>query len=268
MHAAPSATVRRRQSRSTTWLVLVTVLLGATSTEAVAAQSTGSDVLARSIALYPTLDSYADTGTIVKEAPGMVDRAKFRTYFRNSSLDFLFDFQDVTSQSAGVTIDTSAGRLVLWMIKGELESFDQKLRTHDTIPRASGRQPAALQNAGAATAGTSILIPSLIFAKANLPGTLLQIREATDAGFEAVNGHRCHKVIGIAAEYYPSGQMTNVRQVTVWIDTGTLLVRKVFEDTPKGYPAGAYSRRTVTIEPQLNPKLDDGKFQFTVPSTN
>ena len=72
-------------------------------------------------------------------------------------------------------------------------------------------------------------------------------------------------VTGIAAAYYPSGQRTNVRPVTVWIDAETQLVRKVLEDTPKGYPAGSYLRITTTYEPQGNPTLDDRKFQFSVP---
>jgi hypothetical protein len=156
--------------------------------------------------------------------------------------------------------------MVLWMIKGELQAFNKQLRTHETIPREGGNQVAVLQGARAGTAGTSTLIPALIFAKSNLSGTLGQIQQPTDAGFETVDGRRCHKIIGMAGEYYPSGQMTNVRQVTVWIDAETRLVRKVFEDTPKGYPAGLYSRLTVTIEPQANPTLDDGKFAFTVPT--
>jgi hypothetical protein len=67
----------------------------------VVAHSQGEEVLARSIALYATLASYSDTGTVVREAPGLVDRWKFRTRFRRSSPDFFFDFQGVTSQSAG-----------------------------------------------------------------------------------------------------------------------------------------------------------------------
>jgi len=267
MPGTPGLTVGRPQASSMTWFVLSTVLLGAMCTGPVSAQSTGSDTLNRTIALYATLNSYADTGTVVREAPGIVDRSKFRTYFRRSSLDFLFDYQNLTSQSGAATIDMSRGRIVLWMINGELQSFNKEQRTHESIPRASGKQPAALQNAGAGTKGTSVLIPSLIFSKAQLPGTLLQITEAADSGFESVNGHRCRKIVGIAAQYYPSGQMTNVRRVTVWVDAETLLVRKVFEDTPKGYPAGAYSTLTVTIEPQANPTLDEGKFQFTVPDT-
>jgi hypothetical protein len=85
------------------------------------------------------------------------------------------------------------------------------------------------------------------------------------AGFESVNSHRCHKIVGTAAQFYPSGQMTNVRQVTVWLDAENLLVRKVFEDTPKGYPAGAFLRLTINLDPQANPTLEDANFQFTVP---
>lgn len=259
--------VRHPRSRgTTTWLAFIALVLGAMGTSSVPAQSAGSDVLARSIALYPTLKSYADAGTVVREGPGTVERWKFTTYVREP-MDLYFDFQGISwTPGPGPPVDMSYHRIVLWMIKGELQAFNQQLRTHETFPREGGNQRGALQGAGVGTAGTSMLIPSLIYAKSNLPGTILQIQQATDAGFETVNGRRCHKIIGTAAEYYPSGQMTNVRQVTVWIDAETLLVRKVFEDTPKGYPAGSYSRLTVTIEPQANPTLDDGKFQFTVPT--
>ena len=50
-------------------------------------------------------------------------------------------------------------------------------------------------------------------------------------------------------------------------DAETRLVRKVFEDTPKGLPASLVSRATFTLVPQANPTLDDSKFRFTVPST-
>jgi hypothetical protein len=175
----------------TSSLALTAVMIGAMCAEPLAAQSASSDVLARSIALYPTLASYADSGTVVKEAPGIVDRWKFKTYHRRGSLDFLFDFQGVTSRSGELTMDASSKRIVLWMNNGELQAFNKEFRTHETIPREGGNQPAALQGAGAYTAGTSMLIPSLIFAKANLPGTIRQIQQATDTGFETVNGHRC-----------------------------------------------------------------------------
>jgi hypothetical protein len=124
---------------------------------------------------------------------------------------------------------------------------------------------AVLQGTSARTYGTSILVSSLLFSRAGLPGTLRQIRESTDAGFETVEGRRCHKVVGRAAEHYPSGAVTNVRAVTVWIDAETLLIRRVFEDTPEGYPGGAYLRRTVTIQPSADPPLGDERFAFEFP---
>lgn len=233
----------------------------------VVAYPQGEDILARSVALYATLGSYSDTATVVREAPGLVDQWKFRSHFRRSGPDFYFDFQGVTSQSAGLTTDASANRVVFWMIQGELQSYHLPGRWHEIVPRDTGNQPAALQRAASATAGTSMLVSSLLFSKANLPGTILQIGEAADAGFEAVDGHRCHKITGIASEYYKTGRQTNVRKVTVWIDAETLLIRRVFEDTPEGYLPGSFSRLTVTIDPQANPTLEDGQFEFTVPAS-
>ena len=66
--------------------------------------------------------------------------------------------------------------------------------------------------------------------------------------------------------YQATGHVTNVRKSAVWIDTQTLLVRKMFNDTPRGSGTGTILRSTVLIEPVANPALDDGKFKFTVPS--
>jgi hypothetical protein len=121
--------------------------------------------------------------------------------------------------------------------------------------------------AKATTMDAITLIPSLLFRKANLVGPLQEIVDMSLAGTEPVGGHRCHKLVGIAQSVYPSGAVTNVRPITVWIDRETLLIRKVFTDTPKNYDLNAISRYTWTIDPVPNPKLDDGKFQFTVPNT-
>ena len=109
------------------------------------------------------------------------------------------------------------------------------------------------------------MIRGLLCSQSRLPGTISQIEQATVAGVEEVDKRRCHKVVGVAAAYYPSGQRTNIRPVTVWIDVETQLIRKVFEDTPKGCPARSYSRKTVTLQPRANPSLDDARFQFKVP---
>ena len=123
----------------------------------------------------------------------------------------------------------------------------------------------ALQLHSYRTSGTSILVPSLLYSQSRLPSTILQMEEASVAGVETVADRRCHKVMGIAAAYYPSGARTGVRPVTVWIDAESQLIRKVFEDTPKSHPAGSFSRLTITYDPEANPAIDDSKFTFKVP---
>jgi hypothetical protein len=228
-----------------------------------------NELLDGAISRYGTLESYADSGTVLREAPGIRDRATFKTYYRRQTLDFYFEHQWLTSENPktpGLKIDLSTRRRVLWMRNGELQAFSQELGTHQRYPREGGNQTGALTGIAAATSGTSTLIPSLLFAKSDLPGTLRQISEASEAGFDNVDEHRCHRIEGVAAEFYPSGARTNVRAVTVWIDAETLLIRKVFEDTPQGYMAGSYSRLTVTMDPQANSLLDDTKFEFIPPS--
>lgn len=258
MHNGLLAAVQCVTSRG---VQLLAILLMATTTAA-RADDNGMNLLNQSIARYAAIASYADTGTVVREMPGLADRWKFSTHFQRP-LNFRFDFQGVSSRSGELVTDLSDDHIVLWMIRGELQTYNQRMRSHNVIPR-TGNQPAELLGASVATAGTSVLIPSLLYSKANLPGTLQQIREAVNTGYETVGGHRCHKIVGKAAQYYPSGQMTNVRQVTVWLDAETQLLRKYIEDAPEGTPAGSY-KLTVTIEPVMSPKLDEGSFRFTIP---
>jgi outer membrane lipoprotein-sorting protein len=66
---------------------------------------------------------------------------------------------------------------------------------------------------------------------------------------------------------YGSGYVHNVRRVAVWIDSETLMIRKIFQDTPKGMGGGGTRFRfTYTFEPQVNPALDDSRFKFAVPT--
>jgi len=91
--------------------------------------------------------------------------------------------------------------------------------------------------------------------------------EAVAAGAETIGSHKCLKVMGIERWRYPSGQVTGVRPVTFWIDAETYLIRKILEDTPKGYARGAISRRIITFEAHANPQLDVNHFRFTVPES-
>ena len=95
---------------------------------------------------------------------------------------------------------------------------------------------------------------------------ILQLESANVVGTEMVGSRRCHKLAGVAAARYPSGQRTGARDVTIWIDAESSLIRKVFEDTPESYAPGAYQRTTITIDPQANPALPDDAFTFTPPA--
>ena len=223
-------------------------------------------ILAKSIAAYAALASYSDTGTADLEGASTVDRSKFTTHFRRQNGDLYYEYQalGVYYASTKSTLDMSAYRLVVWMLRGHMETYEKYSGNHSIID--GGRQATVLVVHGAGTKGTSTLITSLLYPQARMRTSILEFEEASDAGFEQVANRRCHKVTGIAAQRYPSGARTGVRPMTVWIDAETLMVRKVFEDTPKAMGTAGVHRSTVTIDPQMNPTLDDSKFQFKVPA--
>jgi outer membrane lipoprotein-sorting protein len=234
--------------------------------DSLARRAAAEELLAKSMATYAALTSYADSGTGAFETESTIDRGRFRTYFRKPR-DFYFEWgrREYASKSGGEPLPLPNKQKVWWMVNGELETYDREAASHMSYPAATSNQPAALNGANAGTMQTITLISSLLFPKANLVGTLQEIVEISLAGTEDVGGHSCHKLVGIARSVYPSGAVTNVRPVAVWIDAQTLLIRKVFTDTPKGYPMNAMARMTYTLDPTPNPKLDDAKFRFVVP---
>ncbi len=226
-----------------------------------ASPSASDDVFARSRAMYASLKSYADTGAVVNEfgsaSSPSVERHTFRTYYRGPR-HYYFEFNE----------DKKAGgeRYVVW---GDDEAFHTWWSTTGveyTYPKGQGT--GAFVGGAVTTKNSLVQIAPLLFSQAGLVGTLTEFGEASVAGTETVGGRPCHKLIGIARSVYPAtGHVTNVRRTTVWIDVEALLVRKVFEDTPRGTPAGSVSRITTIFEPQTNPTLDDSKFRFTAPSS-
>jgi hypothetical protein len=223
------------------------------------------------MASYDGLTSYADSGTAIREAAGNYEVSHFRTFLRRPPLSFYFEWGRRVNISTTQPADSSSmpgKQQVFWLVNGDLQTFkrDGSVAEHKTYPRAEGGQAGALAMSKATTMDAITLIPSLLFRKANLVGPLQEIVDISLAGTEPVGGHPCHKLVGMAQSVYPSGAITNVRPITVWIDRETLLIRKVFTDTPKNYDLNAVSRFTWTLDPVRNPKLDDGKFQFTIPN--
>lgn len=248
-------------------LVALTVVGSGSRPDAQAAAAL-PDVLLKAIARYPTLTSYADTGTVERALPGFIERGRFTTYLRTATSDLYFDYEPLETYytDTKLSLDMRENRHVIWMAKGSMQTYDFALKSHEEVSAENGGQVRALTSRELPSAGASIAVLFLIYQKAGIAGIVQQLEEATLSGTERVGGRPCHKIIGVAAQVYPSGARTNVRPVTVWIDVESGLVRKIFEDTPKGYQPGAYSRTTLTFDPKANIPIDDKVFQFAVPA--
>jgi hypothetical protein len=223
------------------------------------------DVLSRMKAAYLALDSYADTGTVGEDVGGFENRGQFRTFFTRTPRNLLIDFRSNGSVYKSGFVVPSDHRMVFWMQNGELQKWDNT-GLHETYPSDGGGQVNALKAGGYGSMEITVLIPSLLYTKANLATLIQAVEEPTAAGYEMFGTRRTFKVMGVERWRYPSGQITGVRPITVWIDADTYLIRKILEDTPKGSAVGRIARRTFMIEPQANPKLEATVFNFKVPT--
>jgi hypothetical protein len=220
---------------------------------------TGVDLLAKSRAAYAGLKAYSDTGLVVTEAGnagGMaLDRFTFKTFYRAPRY-FYFD----------ITKQADSARFLIWSDADAFHTWWSVTGVEDEYPRGTGAS--AFVNSAGPSGGYVMYIAPLLFPQVGLAGTLNEIGETELAGSETIGGHACHKLTGVAkSAYTATGHEFAARKVSIWIDQQSLLVRKVFEDTPRGMGAGWISRVSVTFEPQANPSLDDAKFKFTVPSS-
>ena len=143
---------------------LALMLLATAAPAGALAQSAAElpDVLKNTIKFYSTLTSYSDTGTVRTETAGTDDDARFSTYFRRATRDLYFDYQSMKSvtRSTKFAIDLSSYRRVIWMFKGEMQTYDFRTDAHEVINADGGGQVKALQSANYASSGVAILIPS------------------------------------------------------------------------------------------------------------
>ena len=223
----------------------------------VSPDAASDDILARSRAMYATLKSYADTGTVVYEyGTRSVSRHTFKTYYR-APRNFYFEF--VEDKADG------GSRWVIWCEGADFQSWASDTGIHNVYPPGQGA--AAFLGATYPSLGSATQMASLLFPNAGLNSTLVELTDMTPAGTDQINGRAAHRLSGIARGIYgATGHIHNVRRTAVWIDTETLLVRKIFEDTPKGTVAGSRRLVTTTFEAQANPSLEDSRFKFVVPS--
>jgi hypothetical protein len=202
--------------------------------------------------VYAALSSYSDKGTVTKEYSATSrDTFSFTTHFNRSPRHFLFDFTK-----------PSGDHLVIW---GDPEAFHTWWKaTGQTnhYPNPSNTNALTLNDYPTSSA-ISKIVP-LLYAKAGLPGTIVQLVPGRLVGMEQVGGSQCFKLEGSANDSYgTTGNKVNLRTVTLWIDSASYLVRKVSEETPA--PPGTLNRTTTTFDTQANPRLDDGAFKFTPP---
>ena len=106
--------------------------------------------------------------------------------------------------------------------------------------------------------------PPLLYSKAGLAGAIPNFEPERLAGMEDVAGNKCYRLEGTTSDAYAqTGKKVDARNVTVWIDSTSYLVRKILEDRPA--VPGTLNRITTTFNPQANPKLNDDSFQFAPP---
>ena len=237
---------------------LIMLLLACCLASAGTAQSgqRPASVLEQTRAKYAALNSYADTGVVVNEygvaGSAIKERHTFTTYFSRAPRGFYFEFKK-----------ESGDRYVIW---GDPEAFHTWWKTtgvKDDYPNPNNI--GAFSAAGPLTLGSALKVPTLLYSKAPLQGTFTNYTDAVEDGTEEIGGHKCHRLVGTAKDIYgATGRESNVRQMTVWVDAESLLIRKVVE-VPKDVPPGHISRVTTTFEPQANPALDQTRFSFTPP---
>lgn len=213
------------------------------------------DLLVRSRAAYAALATYADAGSVDVEfgnAPGgSHERHTFRTFYR-APRSLFFDF----------TKANNADRFVVWSDDDAFRTWWKATGATSTYPKGQGLS--AFTNGSVPTVGALIGITPWLFPKSGLTGTLTELADIRDAGTETIAGRPCRKLVGVARSVYgATGHVTNVRRTTVWIDTETLLVRRIVEDASEGK---IINRKTYSFEPRANPKLDDSQFKFTPPA--
>lgn len=203
-------------------------------------------------AKYATLRTYADRGTVILEdkpigATTIREQLTFVTRFA-APKQFYFDAKKSTGE-----------RFVIWCPGDSFHSWWSATQVHESYAPGEGANAFAMGSLP--TAGTALLIAPLLFQSAGLQGPLVTMDAPRHLGFEVMNGRRMHKIRGNARLNHWT---ENVRSTTLWIDAETLLVHKIFEDTPSGM-GSAIQRTTTTIEPVLTETFGPNTFRFVAP---
>ncbi|WP_116811609.1 hypothetical protein [Steroidobacter cummioxidans] len=213
------------------------------------------ELLTKVRATYAALQSYSDQGMIVLEeqpigATLIRERYSFETRY-SAPRRFYFDFR----KGAGA----DAERFVIWCGGETFSSWWSATQVKEEYPQGQGAQAFAMGMLP--TSGTALLIPPLLFQNAGLQGALMTMTEPKYGGTQKLGGRLVHLLTGSVRLNHWSD---SVRVTTLWVDAETLMIRKVFEDSPTGQGA-AIQRATTTFEPVPKARLDAAAFHFAPP---
>jgi len=236
---------------------LVLLLGVAPASQAATPALSGADALAQSRAKYAALKTYADTGTVTTQyeaggGPPLIEHHSFRTVYaapRKFQLDF---------RKGG-----SGERLVIWGDGENFHTWWSETKVHELYPRGQGANAFALSSLP--TLGAAMAIPPLLFSQAGLHGALSDFELIRSAGIEKLDGRTYYKLVGHVGLAYGTGAVRGGRPTTIWIDTETLLVGLLLEDTAEDAAAGSVDRVTTRFQGQADPAINPGEFNFAVP---
>jgi outer membrane lipoprotein-sorting protein len=241
-------------------MMALSVALAVSRAMAAQTQAPSPDqVLQHSRDTYAALKSYSDSGSITTTyrsggAPASVETATLHTWYQ-APRQFNLDYQ--RGAAAG------GDRFVLWSEGQDFNTWWSSTHVHTDYPQGRGGTAFAL---GAyPTKGATVMIAPLLFAKGGLQGPIANFTLTQSEGIDRVGEHPCYRLRGQESIAYKSGTVAGARVITIWIDTQSWLVRKVFEDTPTDSGSGTVNSVTTVLEPVANPAIEAAKFHFEVP---
>lgn len=203
---------------------------------------------------YRSAQSYSDTGDVLVEnqpigATMIVEHHQFQTRYA-APRQFFFEF----------TKSTMAGKenIVVWSPGDGFNTWWSVTKVSERYP--PGRGATAFAVSALPSEDTVLVIPSLLFSTADLIGPITTIDSAEIVAIEDIGGH-CTYVLSSNARL--NHWSDAVRPTKLWVDTESLLIRKMIEDTPSNASADSVQRRTIIFSPALNPQITDSTFQFT-----
>ncbi len=210
------------------------------------------EILKKSRALYGSLNSYSDTGVVLVEyGTSSQDRHTFSTYFDRAPRHFLLEFHK-----------QGGDRYVIW---GDPDAFHTWWKTTgQQMDYPNPNNVPAISMSALNTKNTALKIPTLLYSKAQMGGDFNNFTDVEMDGTELIGNRRCYRLVGRASDTYgATGKEVNLRKMTLWIDTETMLIRQVREEAKA--IAGQRNRTITVYQPQANPTIQDGKFHFTAP---